>query len=177
MSSKKFSEFTLFALAVCSMPACFFAVIWGWATIDLLRGRREVSTFIRQHQQIVDDRRADPAVHEFSLKHEPMHSGTLLIQFDVADKDTYELLESDLDSIYEMTFPPRWETNIRSNEELGNNFGYAAWGIGIAMEGMMRIGIAVISSILSFGVVVWLSLRQRGRHTTRHGRRAESPSM
>ena len=151
-------------IAIATWPLCLFAVIQGWAMIDTFRGHREVLEFIDNHHRLVAGRLADSKVHSFSLSYDPKHSGTLLIQFDVEDKETYEMLESDLDAIWGMLFPPRWETNIRSNEELGNNWGYAAGGMGLAMEGMSRLVIAIVLSLIVSAIVLWLGFRSPNHH-------------
>lgn len=48
-----------------------------------------------RRQSIVNRRLENPKVHSFLLSHLAAQPGTLLIQFDVDDKATYEMLESD----------------------------------------------------------------------------------
>lgn len=138
-----------------SLPATFCFVLWGWGTVDLIRARAEVNTFIAEHEHLVQTLMKHPKVHDFSLRQSPDHSGTLLIQFDVDDKETYELIESELDGIWHLIFPPNWDTNVRSNEDLGNNYGYAAWGLGMAFEGMMRMVIAAATAFVVLGILLW----------------------
>jgi len=159
-------DFDFFGNAVAVMLLCFVAVICGWGVIDKFFGYREVSIFIDQHGHLVAEWLADPNVHTFSLSHDPEDSATLLIRFDVEDKRTYEMIESDLDAAWEMRSPPRWETTMRSNETLGNNYGYSAWGMGLLAWGMIRLGIAAVASLLAFGVCVCLGLWFRRGRTT-----------
>lgn len=159
-----------FAIVFVTLPLTFFGVISGWAVVDRFVAHREVTAFIDRHQQIVDKRLADPKVHAFSLSHDPDQTGTLRIHFDVDDKSTYEMLESDLDALWKLHYPPKWDTKMRSNEELSNNYGYAAWGISLLWEGMVRLAIAAIASIVASGFVLCLVTRswrrQRNRMST-----------
>jgi hypothetical protein len=148
------------ALAV---PVVFFGILLIWAKIDEFLGSREVSKYILEHQPVVTQRLENPKVHSFSLTHHPMQPGALLIEFDVDDKATYEILESDLDDIWGMRFPPQWETTVRSKERLSNNFGYAAWGIGELYEGLNRIAIAGIASLALAVFTAVLALRRARR--------------
>ena len=156
--------------AVAVVPVCFVAILWGWGTIDWLLGRAEVARFIRNHERLIEERLRDPKVHRFSLEPHPDHSGTLLIKFDVDDKQTYEMLEADLDGVWHMTFPPCWETHIRSDEELANDLGCMAMGMGLTMEAATRIGIAAFVSIILFPPALWLFVLRRKGKTVRHTR-------
>jgi len=111
------------------VPAFFFANLLASAALDYILGSLEVARFIREHRPIVAQRVSDPKVHSFSLGHAPGHAATLLIRFDVEDKATYLMLEDDLSDHWELRFPARWNTHLRGNEDLGNNFGFAAQGI------------------------------------------------
>jgi hypothetical protein len=134
-------------LSLLAIPVVFLGVLFTWGRIDEWIGSREVSQYIRDHQSIVSQRLKDPKVHTFSLTHDRSQPGTLLIQFDVDDKATYEMLESDLDHIWGMRFPPKWETTIRTQETLSDNLGYAAWGMAEALEALTRIALAGIVSL------------------------------
>ena len=77
------------------------------------------------------------------------------------------MVESALDDIWGMRFPPQWETTIRSKETLSNNFGYAAWGLGELGKGIERV---MIAGIASLAPVTFIALRalwhaSRSRHT------------
>jgi hypothetical protein len=134
-------------LSLLAILVVFLGVLFIWGQIDECFGSREVSQFIRDHQSIVSQRLKNPKVHSFSLTHVPSQPGTLLIQFDVDDKATYEMLESDLDHIWRMQSPPMWQTTIRSKETLSDNLGYAAWGMAEAGKAATRIALAGIASL------------------------------
>lgn len=140
---------------------CFFFTLWfGWGVIDDHLGVGEVSRFIRKHQPIVAARLANPKVHSFSLAHDPDHPATLLIRFDVEDRATYLMLEDDLDEHWGLRFPARWDTRLRSDEELGNNFGFAGQGLGEIGEGMWRLLIVAVISVVLPAVLLSLALRR-----------------
>jgi hypothetical protein len=80
------------ALAV---PLVFVSILVIWKWWDELLSHDEVSLYIRRHQSLVMRRLRNPKVHSFSLTHHPSVTGTLLVQFDVDDKSTWELLRSD----------------------------------------------------------------------------------
>jgi hypothetical protein len=128
-------------------PVLFVAILYGWDLADRCLGYIEVSSFVRNHQAIVAKRLTDPKVHFFSLAHDPHSFGVLSIQFDVDDKATYELLESDLDEFWQLRFPPTWKTNLRSKEDLGKNYGFASLGLREVSEGIQRLQIAAVASI------------------------------
>jgi hypothetical protein len=132
----------------------------------VLSATREVSQFIRDHQSIVSKGLKNPKVHSFSLTHLSSSPGTLLIQIDVEDKATYEMLEKDLDDIWGMRFPPQWKTTIRSKEQLSSNLGYAALGMGEAMKALGRVGNAAIVSLVPVTFFTLLALWHTYR--TRH---------
>lgn len=147
-------------MAIIAIPCVFFIILMGWSMIDYAFGVREVSRFIRDHRAIVAARSADPKVYSFSPSHDPNWPAALLIQFDVEDKATYLMLEEDLSGIWRLRFPARWETHLRSKEDLGNNFGFAAQSIGEAAEFIQRVLIAAVASIcLSAGWLVFARLR------------------
>jgi len=144
-----------FLLAFAGMAFSFFAVLWGWSAIDDLCGRAEVSRFIREHTDLVEARRQHPKVHEFSIQHDPEDFGALLITMDVDDKQTYDMLREDVKASWDLSVPPRMQTNLRSNENLENDFGYAAWGIAMVMTFVLRFIIAVTVSIFVFLLLMW----------------------
>jgi hypothetical protein len=146
------------AMFLMGVPALFFGIFYAWAAINTLLGTREVSRFIRDHQQFVARRSRDPKVHSFRLARDPQHSGTLLIRLDVEDKATFDTIEAGLNDISQLRFPPAWEPTVRSGEEVGDGMGYAAWGFRELGEGFqMMIAAAVSSLALSvlFLVVAW----------------------
>ncbi len=134
-------------VSLLAVPVVFLGVLLTWGQIDEWFGSREVSQFIRDHQSIVSQRLKNPKVHSFSLTHVPSQPGTLLIQFDVDDKATYEMLESDLDHILGMQSPPKWQTTIRTKETLSDNLGYAAWGMAEAGRAVTRLAVAGVASL------------------------------
>ena len=143
------------ALAV---PVVFVGILRICGKIDESLGSREVSQYIRDHQSIVTQRLENPKVHSFSLAHKPSEPGTLLIQFDVDDKATHQLLESDLDDIWDMRFPPQWKTTVRSNEDLSNSLGYAGLGFHELGEGLWCMIIAGIASLAPVALFTFLAL-------------------
>jgi hypothetical protein len=153
-------------VSVSLVPIVFLGIIIIWAKIDGFLGSREVSRYIRDHQSIVSQRLSDPKVHSFTLTHNPSEWGALLIKFDVDDKATYEMLESDLDDIWDLRFPPWWEFTIRNKEDLGNNWGYAAWGLAELGEGLQRAMIAGLVALAQAGLFILIAVRcwyRRGR--------------
>jgi len=151
-----------FVAAMTTLPLTFFGIIFGWCWIDQVIGYRDVSAFIQQHRQLVDKWRGHPKVHSFSLSHDPEFTGGLLIQIDVDDKRTYEQLEDILfHETSGMRSETRWETKLRSNEDLGNNWGFAAAGMSGVVEGFSRLLIASVASPLVCGFSIWLVFRER----------------
>jgi hypothetical protein len=150
-------------VSLLAIPVVFLGVLFTWAQIDKWIGSREVSEYIRAHQSIVSERLKNPKVHSFSLTHVPSQPGTLLIQFDVDDKATYEMLESDLDDIWGMRFPPKWQTTIRTKETLSDNLGYWAWGMGEAANALARIALAAAASLAPVTYFTLLGLYQTYR--------------
>jgi hypothetical protein len=143
-----------------TIPILFVGIIWTWRQLDVIAGNREVAQFIEDHRELVQRQLRDPRVHSFSLSADPNESATLLIRLDVDDKATHDIIEADLDRIWEFHFPPNWETTIRSNEKLGNNYGYAAAGIGLLVEAGILFTIAAIASLAApacfwLGVFTW----------------------
>jgi hypothetical protein len=139
-------------VSLLAVPVVFVGVLFIWGQIDEWFGSREVSIFIREHRSLVTQRLKNPKVHSFTLKHVPSQPGTLLIQFDVDDKATYEMIESDLDDIWGMRNPPKWHTTIRTKETVSGNLGYAAWGVAEAGKALTQIALAGVASLapLSF---------------------------
>ena len=164
-------------ISALAIPVIFVGVLRIWGKIDESLGSREVSQYIRDHQSIVSQRLKNPKVHSFSLTHLPSEPGTLLIQFDVDNKATYEMLEKDLDDIWGMRFPPQWKTTIRSKEELSNNLGYAAWGIGELGEAIGRVGNAAIVSLVPVTFFTLLALCHAYRARRARPPRAEATEL
>jgi hypothetical protein len=165
------------AIPILAIPLVFIAIIVIWAKVDEFLGYREVSRYIRDHRSLVARRLENPKVHSFSLSHHTSQSGTLLIQIDVDDKATFEMLESDLHDIWGMRFPPQWKTNIRSKEELANNFGYAAWGMAEVGEGLGRLMIAGLASIAQAIFFTGLAVRRIWRETGDAGKGKETSQI
>jgi hypothetical protein len=147
-------------------PVVFFGIMFAWEQVDAFLGARELSHFIHDHQSLVTKRLTDPKVHSFSLTHDPAQRGSVLIQFDVDDRATYEMLESDLDDIWGLRYPPAWKTVLRSQEKLSKNYGYAAFGFRELFEGVYRMMIAGIVSLAQAGVFVLHAARQAGKGVT-----------
>lgn len=138
---------TAAVVSALGMPFVFVGILFVWFKIDESLGWREVSQYIRDHQSIVAQCLKNPSVHSLSLSHLPSQTETLLIQFDVDDQATYEMLESDLDDTWHMRFPPQWKTNLRSREKLSRNYSHAGLAFRELGEGMKRMLIAGIASL------------------------------
>jgi hypothetical protein len=147
-------------VAALAVPGIFSVITISRRTIDSFQDRREVARFIEDHKALVAERLKDPKVYSFSLAPDPHDLGTLLIQFDVEDKLTYETLESDLVHDYTMRFPPAWKTTMRSNEKLEKNWGLAAWGIGLVTEASRRFLIDAVASLAAAGIFLFFALRR-----------------
>ena len=155
-----------------AVPCLFAAILFVWNAIDTYLGSREVSRFIRDHEKLVAGRLTNPKVHSFRLLHDPTDAGTLMIEFDVDDKATYELLEKDLLAASSLRFPAVWQTKLRSGEDLGMDLGAAAEGIGRAVSGAGRLFIALVASLAIPGIVPAVILpwmRRKKRTTARRG--------
>ena len=150
-------------VALLTIPGFFFGIVFCWNWIDTALGTREVSRFIRDHQPLLVSYRAHPRVHSLQLAHKPQAPWNLLISFDVDDKATYEMLEGDfLGRTMGLRFPAHWETNTRSKEELGNNFGFAAQGMGVAVNAIVGLGVAAVMSLVMSCCFLWIALRRLG---------------
>lgn len=158
MNEPKVNEFLCFCLAIGSLPVTFLSVIYGWGFVDNLRGRYEVSRFIREHQPFVEAQRFDPNVHEFSFLKSPNHAGTLLVSMDVEDLKTYDRIRSDLGQLYDVwdfAYLPETEFTIRSNEDPGMDLGAAAQGVAMVRVAIVRVSTAVICALVIFAYIVW----------------------
>lgn len=131
-------------------PLTFFGVILGWREVDRFQGRRDVATFIREHEQVVAQRLADPRVHTFTISADPEAPEQLLIEVDVEDLKTFRLVENDVSDWVTLTIPPRYQWNIRSGEDPGNDLGMMAAGIGLAVDGLVRLFLAFIAASVAF---------------------------
>ncbi len=149
---------TAAVVSALGIPVVFDGILYVWSIIDESLGRREVSLHIRDHQSIITQRLKNPKVHFLSLTHLPSQPEPLLIQFDVDDQATYEMLESDLNDTWVMRFPPQWETNLRSKERISKSYGYAAWDIAKLGEGITRMMIAGIVSLAPVTCFAFLAL-------------------
>jgi hypothetical protein len=165
------------AIPILAIPLVFIAIIVIWAKVDEFLGYSEVSRYIRDHRSLVARRLENPKVHSFSLSHHPSQPGTLFIQFDVNDKATVEMLESDLDDSSGLRFLPQWKTNIRSKEELADNFGYAARAMAVAGEGVARLMIAGLASIAQAIFFTGLAVRRVWRETGDAGKGKETSQI
>jgi len=143
-----------------SIPCVFLTTLAVWAAVDNALGAREVSRFLREHRALVARRLTDPRVHSFSLSHDPGHPATLVIRFDVDTKAAYEMLENDLGGIWGLRFPARWETRLRNDEDLGNNFGFAAQGISAVAKFCEEVLTAAAASLLFASAYLAFALRR-----------------
>jgi hypothetical protein len=144
------------------IPVAFFAILFGWGALDHVLGTIEVSRFIREHEAIVARRLTDAKVYSFSLSHAPEHSATLLVRFDVDDKATFLRLEDDLKDHWGLRYPAEWETRLRSEEDLGENYGFAVQGMREVAIFVRRIMISAVASIVLAGTYLAFALG-RGR--------------
>ncbi len=146
--------------AIASIPCIFLACFRGWIMYEHFLASFEVLRFIRDHEALVHERLTDPKVHSFSLTRDPAEAGVLVIAFDVEDKATYEMLENDLDEHWGLRIPARWNTRLRSREELGNNYGFAALGIGMVMQALIVMSIAAGVSVVLPMIYLFFALRK-----------------
>lgn len=131
-------------------PLTFFGVFAVWREVDRFQGRREVRSFIREHEQIVAQRLADPRVHTFTISADPEAPEQLLIQVDVDDLKTFRLIENDVSDWVSLTNAPNYQSNIRSNEDPGNDLGAMAFGMGEAVESLKRFFVAFVAASAAF---------------------------
>jgi hypothetical protein len=103
-------------------------------------------------RMIVEKRLQNPKVHSFSLTPVPDDETTLLIQFDVDDKETFFLLDDDLRDCLELDNLPQWQTVVRSKERLGMNLGAIAKATGMVFEAPV-----VILRLLGISFALWLA--------------------
>jgi hypothetical protein len=66
------------------------------------------------------------------------------------------MLESDLDHIWKMRSPPRWQTTLRSKETLSDDLGYAALGVAELGKALMR---SALAAAVSLAPVTFFTLR------------------
>lgn len=159
-----FKKLLCLTAVLSTLPLTFFGILLGWRCVDVAVGHRQVTAFIQHHHTLVEEWRANPQIHSVSLSHDLKQPGGLLIQFDVADKQTFLLLEDNLfSSTAGMRIPPRWDTKLRSKEDLGNDWGFAAQGIGEVGKAALRLAIASMISLLVLAVTVWGVYRPRKR--------------
>ena len=156
-------ETGIFFLALAAATLAFFAVLLGWEGLDLVRARFEVNRFIREHRRSVEKYRSNPKVHTFSIRPSREHSGTLLVEIDVDDAQTYYLIENELDGLEDLTYLPIFLTTIRSNEELSNDYSALGYAMQEMAKGVFRLAVASTAAILAFVSVCWLLVRRVGR--------------
>jgi hypothetical protein len=148
-------------LALLAVPVTFFGIGCCWHLYDLHLGKREVSRFILENQGLVAKWMANAKVHSFQLGPEPDKPWSLRISYDVDDKATFLALEEDLfKRTVMMRFPPRWETNLRSKEELGFSPGFAAWGLAELGKAFDRLFYLAVASLLLPGLALFIALRR-----------------
>jgi hypothetical protein len=138
-------------MAVSALTGYF--ILLSWRHIEKLRSSNEVDRYILDHREWISTRRLDPSVHELTLSN---RDGVLNIVVDVEDKRTFDKIEDELADIYSLRFPPKWATMVRSQEELGNNWGYAAWGVGELAIAVSRLCLAFGGSVVFWGIVAFL---------------------
>ena len=77
----------------------------------------------------------------------------LLIQFDVDDKETFDLLDDDLRESLSLDNLPHWQTILRSDERLGMELGAISKAMGMVAEAP-----AIILRLAGISFVTWLAL-------------------
>jgi hypothetical protein len=136
-------------LATFPIVILFVALIDGESRRE--HSRRAVRDFISKHQKIVEKRLQNPKVHSFSLTPVPDDEATLLIQFDVDDKETFFLLDDDLRDCVELHNLPQWQTVVRSKERLGMDLGSIAQATGMVFEAPV-----IVLRVLAISFALWL---------------------
>ena len=137
-------------LATLPLVILFIAFIDGEFRRE--NSRRAVRDFISKHQKIIEKRLQNPRVHSFSLTPVPGDEATLLIQFDVDDKETFFLLDDDLRDCVELHNLPQWQTVVRSKERLGMDLGSIAQATGMVFEAPV-----IILRVLAISFALWLA--------------------
>lgn len=135
-------------------PVTFVAVVLFWRHVDRVQGQQEVQEFIQSHQAIVAERRKNPRVYAFDVAADQEDDSRLLVEWDVADKETYLMLDDDVSGWINLSQTPTWRCKMRSDEELPNDFGAMAFGIGELGEALFRLKVAVAVATLVTLVVL-----------------------
>jgi len=165
MSKTSYRRLQALFRALLIFPFALIGILLTWMLIDFTLGSIEVAHFIQVQRPFVARRLADPQVHTYSLRHAPGHWETLQIEIDVENRATFERLETDLEPIYHFRFPPRWNIIVRSREELDNDFGAAAAGIGEVFE--FFHGVLISAGLAAATSAVYLVIRLRELHPKR----------
>lgn len=139
-------------LLLATLPLVFLFVAFIDGESRREHSRRAVRDFIAKHQKIVEKRLQNPKVHSFSLTPVPDDAATLLIQFDVDDKETFFLLDDDLRDCLELDNLPQWQTVVRSKERLGMDPGAIAKATGMVFEAPV-----VILRLFAISFALWLA--------------------
>jgi hypothetical protein len=134
------------AVAIASIPCTIAGIFFGYNKLEQLRSYYEVPRYIQRHQEFVAECRADPHVHLFSITRDKEHPWTALIEFDVDDRMTYLKIESAIRD-WGLMQRPYFKTKLRSNEDLGNDWGVAAEGMGEAGRALYLFVFATFVSI------------------------------
>jgi len=165
MSKSSYQRLQALFRALLIFPFALIGILLTWMLIDFALGSIEVAHFIQGQRPFIARRLADPQVHTLSLRHAPGHWETLQIEVDVEDRATFERLEADLEPTHQFRFPPRWIIIVRSKEELDNDFGAAAAGIGEVFEFFHRVLIS--AGLAAAASAVYLVIRLRELHPKR----------
>ncbi|WP_425397629.1 hypothetical protein [Aeoliella sp.] len=165
----------LLMLCIAAWPIAFLSVLLIWRAVDRFEGQREVLEFVEAHQAIVAERLKDPRVYSFRIAPDPEDDSRLLIEWEVADRDTYLMLDKDVGDWVQLSQPPTMRCNLRSNEGLPNDFGAMAYGIGQLGETMFRVKMAVaiatlvvLISLAGYGATNWLRKNQPHNTAAEH---------
>jgi len=152
------------AILLAAIPFTWAVIFFAWDAATYVVSYLRVSTFIEEHNLWVAEVGARPGVHSVSMGRDKQMPNRLLIQFDVEDKATFLAVESGIERLSRHRPPPRWDTNVRSGEDLGFNAGAAVIAGGEALAEIMdRLIQAFVAALISI-LVFCLALRHFRRH-------------
>ena len=140
-------------LLLATLPLVFLLVSFIDGEYRRHNARVAVREFIIEHEQLIQKRLQNPKVHSFSLAPAPDDDAVLLIQFDVDDKETFDLLDDDLRESLSLDNLPHWQTILRSDERLGMDLGAISKAMGMVAEAP-----AIILRLAGISFVTWLAL-------------------
>ncbi len=141
----------------------FIGIVFAWSWVDTVGQSREVSRFVAQNQDLVARWSANPKVHSLELAPMLSRPSILSVRFDVDDKETYLKLREELSArMTGLRLPYDWRANLRSKEDLGNNWDLAGERVNPLAEGLKDIEYAGVASLVVAGVFLRFCLRRLG---------------